>query len=125
MLILGCDNRLYLLLQSLSDENLYYLALHVDKDTLLVKNGQDVTPEMPIGHTMLLKSSNGKDISHLHVSVIRLPKGTELIGNKGVITVNNKFPTWGEPNTPKQQIWKNMINPFNYEDSNTWQGRYK
>ena len=80
---------------------------------------------MPIGHTMLLKSSDGKDISHLHVSVIRLPKGTELIGNKGVITVNNKFPTWGEPNTPKQQIWKNMINPFNYEDSNTWQGRYK
>ena len=115
----------FILLQSLSDENLFYLALHVDKDTLLVKNGQDVTPEMPIGHTMLLKSSDGKDISHLHVSVIRLPKGTELIGNKGVITVNNKFPTWGEPNTPKQQIWKNMINPFNYEDSNTWQGRYK
>ena len=115
----------FILLQSLSDENLYYLALHVDKDSLLVKNGQAVTPEMPIGHTMLLKSSNGKDISHLHVSVIRLPKGTELIGNKGVITVNNKFPTWGDPNTPKQQIWKNMINPFNYEDSNTWQGRYK
>ena len=115
----------FILLQSSSDENLFYLALHVDKDTLLVKNGQDVTPEMPIGHTMLLKSSNGKDISHLHVSVIRLPKGTELIGNKGVITVNNKFPTWGDPNTPKQQIWKNMINPFNYEDSNTWQGRYK
>ena len=63
--------------------------------------------------------------AHLHVSVIRLPKGTELIGNKGVITVNNKFLTWGDPNTPKQQIWKNMINPFNYEDSNTWQGRYK
>ena len=62
----------------------------------------------------------------MHVSVIRLPKGTDPENDfNGAIRRNNKFPTWGDPNTPKQQIWENMINPFNYEDSNTWQGRYK
>lgn len=116
----------FILLQSLSDENLYYLALHVDKETLLVKNGQDVTPEMPIGHTMLLKSSNGKDISHLHVSVIRLPDGTDPEGAFGAIRkYENTFPVWGDFQSKNQKIWKNMINPFNYEDSNTWQGCYK
>lgn len=35
------------------------------------------------------------------------------------------FPTWGDFKSKEQKIWKNMINPFNYEDSNTWQGRYK
>ena len=116
----------FILLQSLSDENLYYLALHVDKDSLLVKNGQTLTPEMPIGHTMLLKSSKGKDISHLHVSVIRLPKGTipENDINGAIAKSGNTFPTWGNYDTPNQKIWKNMINPFDYEDSNTWQGRY-
>lgn len=64
--------------------------------------------------------------AHLHVSVIRLPEGTDPKNDfNGAIRRNNTFPVWGDFQSKNQKIWKNMINPFNYEDSNTWQGRYK
>lgn len=60
------------------------------------------------------------------MSVIRLPKGTDPEdGVNGIIDGNNRLVTWGNEKSKNQKIWKNMINPFNYEDSNTWQGCYK
>ena len=50
------------------------------------------------------------------MSVIRLPKGTVPINdiNGAIAKSGNTFPTWGN-DTPNQKIWKNMINPFDYE----------
>lgn len=64
---------------------------------------------------------------YLHVSVIRLPEGTDPENdNYGVIRKNeNSFPVWGDFKTENQNIWINMINPFNYNDPNTWKGCYK
>ena len=121
------NNQGFILIQSAKDENLFYLALHVDKDTIEVKKGQTVIPGQSLGKTVEIIDSSGKDVSHLHVSVIRLPEGTDPESIKGAIRPSpiNTFPTWGDFKTPNQEIWKNMINPFNYDDTNTWKGCYK
>ena len=82
-------------------------------------------PGMALGQTVFLPDSKGNDVSHLHVSVIKLPEGTDPVGNNGVIWEKNSFPIWGDSSTKDQKIWKNMINPFDYNDLNTWKGRKK
>ena len=116
----------FVIIQSSKDENLFYVALHVDHNTLEVKDGESVYPGKELAKTVYLPDNNGVDQSHLHVSVIRLPDGNNTPeGPKGVIrTKENTFPTWGSDHTPNQDIWKNMINPFNYNDLYTWKGRY-
>ena len=104
---------------------MFYLALHVDRTTIKVKDGEAVYPGMALGQTVFLPDSKGNDVSHLHVSVIKLPEGVEAEGIDGVIRGENSFPTWGDSSTKDQKIWKNMINPFNYNDPITWKGCYK
>lgn len=80
---------------------------------------------MALGQTVFLPDSKGNDVSHLHVSVIKLPDGTDAESETGIIMLyKNTFPIWGQEHTKNQEIWKNMINPFNYNDLNTWKGRY-
>ena len=128
--ILRCGKRAnndegFIIIQSKEDEQLFYLALHVDRTTIKVKDGEAVYPGMALGQTVFLPDSKGNDVSHLHVSVIKLPEGVEAEGIDGVIRGENSFPTWGDFVTKDQEIWKNMINPFNYNDPITWKGCYK
>ena len=128
--ILRCGKRAnndegFIIIQSKEDEHLFYLALHVDRTTIKVKDGEAVYPGMALGQTVFLPASKDKDVSHLHVSVIKLPEGVEPVGNKGVIRGENSFPTWGDFVTKNQEIWKNMVNPFNYTDPIPWKGCYK
>ena len=117
----------FILIKSLTDENLYYLAIHLDANTIknYVEQGSAISPGMQVAETMLLRNSDGKNVSHLHVSVIKLPKGGEAESETGIIMPEvNKFPIWGQERTKNQEIWKNMINPFNYTDPIPWKGRY-
>ena len=116
----------FILIKALTDENLYYLAIHLDANTIknYVEQGSAISPGMQVAETMLLRNSDGKNVSHLHVSVIKLPEGGEAEGIDGVIRGENSFPTWGDSSTKDQKIWKNMINPFNYTDPIPWKGRY-
>ena len=111
----------FILLQSAKNKNLYYLALHVDHNNLKVKNNDPVYPGMELATTVYLPDNSGTDVSHLHVSVIKLPAGTDYI--EKIISNDNSLIAWGA-RKPNQKIWKNMINPFNYNDPNTWKGRY-
>jgi len=127
--VLRCGKRAnndegFIIIQSKEDEQLFYLALHVDRTTIKVKDGEAVYPGMALGQTVFLPDSKGNDVSHLHVSVIKLPEGTDPVGNNGVIWEKNSFPIWGDSSTKDQEIWKNMINPFNYTDPIPWKGRY-
>jgi hypothetical protein len=80
---------------------------------------------MALGQTVFLPDSKGNDVSHLHVSVIKLPEGVKAVSETGIIMPDeNKFPIWGQKHTKDQKIWKNMINPFNYTDPIPWKGRY-
>ncbi len=117
-------NQGFIIIQSDADENLFYLALHVDHNTLKVNDGEPVYPGKELAKTIYLPDSDGVDQSHLHVSVIRLPEGVNPISNEGVINQQGALITWGKEHSPNQSIWKKMINPFNYNDSNTWKGRY-
>ena len=130
--ILRCGKRAnndegFIIIQSKEDEQLFYLALHVDRMTIKVKDGEAVYPGMALGQTVFLPDSKGNDVSHLHVSVIKLPEGIKAESPTGVIREknNNALPTWGDFVTKNQEIWKNMINPFNYTDPIPWKGRYK
>ena len=128
--ILRCGKRAnndegFIIIQSKGDENLFYLALHVDRTTIKVKDGEAVYPGMALGQTVFLPDSKGNDVSHLHVSVIKLPEGVDAESQTGIIMPRvNKFPVWGQEHTKNQEIWKNMINPFNYIDPIPWKGRY-
>ena len=78
-----------------------------------------------VAETMLLRNSDGKNVSHLHVSAVKLPKGGDAESETGIIMPRvNTFPVWGQERTKNQEIWKNMINPFNYTDPIPWKGRY-
>ena len=129
--ILRCGKRAnndegFIIIQSKEDEHLFYLALHVDRTTIKVKDGEAVYPGMALGQTVFLSASKDKDVSHLHVSVIKLPEGVDAESLTGVIRENNNaLPTWGDFVTKDQEIWKNMINPFNYTDPIPWKGCYK
>jgi hypothetical protein len=75
-----------------------------------------------VAETMLLRNSDGKNVSHLHVSVIRLPQSIQYDDTnlEGVLFPHeNSFPVWVKGN------WHKMINPFDYNDLNTWKGREK
>ena len=110
-----------------SGKGVYLLALHVDRTTIKVKDGEAVYPGMALGQTVFLSASKDKDVSHLHVSVIKLPEGIKAESPTGVIREkdNNALPTWGDFVTKDQEIWKNMVNPFNYTDPISWKGCYK
>ena len=129
--ILRCGKRAnnderFIIIQSKEDEHLFYLALHVDRTTIKVKDGEAVYPGMALGQTVFLPDSKGNDVSHLHVSVIKLPEGVKAESETGIIMPRvNTFPVWGQEHTKNQEIWKNMINPFDYNDLNTWKGREK
>ena len=117
----------FILIKSLTDENLYYLAIHLDANTIknYVEQGSAISPGMQVAETMLLRNSDGKNVSHLHVSAVKLPEGVYAQSKTGIIMPEvNKFPIWGQKHTKNQEIWKNMINPFDYNDLNTWKGRY-
>gem|GEM_PF-1757677 len=117
----------FILIKALTDENLYYLAIHLDANTIknYVEQGSAISPGMQVAETMLLRNSDGKNVSHLHVSVIKLPEGVEAVSKTGIIMPEvNTFPIWGQEHTKNQEIWKNMINPFNYTDPIPWKGRY-
>lgn len=117
----------FILIKALTDENLYYLAIHLDANTIknYVEQGSTISPGMQVAETMLLRNSDGKNVSHLHVSAVKLPEGVYAQSKTGIIMPEvNKFPIWGQKHTKNQEIWKNMINPFDYNDLNTWKGRY-
>ncbi len=68
---------------------------------------------MVLGYTMKI------DAPHLHVSTIKLlenQKPEEIIYFKDK---NNLFSF----NLWDKNYWKYMINPFNHDDKNTWQGK--
>ena len=111
----------FILIKSLTDENLYYLAIHLDANTIknYVEQGSAISPGMQVAETMLLRNSDGKNVSHLHVSVIKLPEGVDPKSKNGIIGSNNTLPTWIKGN------WHRMINPFNYTDPIPWKGRYR
>ena len=114
----------FILIKALTDENLYYLAIHLDANTIknYVEQGSAISPGMQVAETMLLRNSDGKNVSHLHVSVIRLPHEIRFNDKNdlGVINIGkNSFPIWVKGN------WHKMINPFDYNDLNTWKGREK
>jgi len=122
--ILRCGKRAnndegFIIIQSKGDENLFYLALHVDRTTIKVKDGEAVYPGMALGQTVFLPDSKGNDVSHLHVSVIKLPERVDPKSKNGIIGSNNTLPTWIKGN------WHRMINPFNYNDPITWKGCFK
>jgi len=112
----------YILAQSIEDKNLYYLAVHLKnkksnnveylKDFQfgdIIYAGQIVAETMDLGNA-----------SHLHSSVIRLPNGVpwNSVGGDGAYrTSDNSFPAFSNKH---RNI---MINPFNYGDLNTWQGK--
>ena len=110
----------FIMIQSINDKSIYYLALHVDHNSLLVSIKDPVFPGKRLGQTVYLPDGDGNDVSHLHVSVIRY-HGNKPIGN--IIGTQGELYTWGE-RKPNQEIWEQMINPFNYNDPNTWKGRY-
>ena len=122
--ILRCGKRAnndegFIIIQSKEDEQLFYLALHVDRMTIKVKDGEAVYPGMALGQTVFLPDSKGNDVSHLHVSVIKLPEGVDPKSKNGIIGSNNTLPTWIKGN------WHRMINLFNYNDPITWKGCFK
>lgn len=97
----------FILIKSLTDENLYYLAIHLDANTIknYVEQGSAISPGMQVAETMLLRNSDGKNVSHLHVSVIKLPEGVDPKSKNGIIGSNNTLPTWIKGN------WHRMIMP--------------
>ena len=85
-------NQGFIIIQSDADENLFYLALHVDHNTLKVNDGEPVYPGKELAKTIYLPDSDGVDQSHLHVSVIRLPEGTDPEDdNYGINDTQNYF----------------------------------
>ena len=97
----------FILIKALTDENLYYLAIHLDANTIknYVEQGSAISPGMQVAETMLLRNSDGKNVSHLHVSVIKLPEGVDPKSKNGIIGSNNTLPTWIKGN------WHRMIMP--------------
>ena len=101
-----------ILIQSINKPSLYYMALHIDinstKNEYKLKKDDFVYPGMPIAKTMDMTSA------HLHVSVFRLNENVSHI-NK-IMDSNFYLSYFNEPN------WKYVINPFDYDDKNTWKG---
>jgi murein DD-endopeptidase MepM/ murein hydrolase activator NlpD len=101
-----------ILMQSLKDETLYYLAVHLDETSFKSYNlekGKIIRPGDKIAKIGIYPNGD-----HLHVSVIKL-RNNETAVNAGYIENRIcRYPTWAYP--------KKMINPFDY-DSDYWAGR--
>lgn len=100
------------LMQSLYDENLYYLAVHLDDSSFAeykIEEGKIINPGDKIAKIGIYPNGD-----HLHVSVIKLPVGAS---SKDAGYKENgicRFPTWAYP--------EKMLNPFNYNFDH-WAGK--